>query len=87
MTSSDEGVAAVREMVARHAGLSAGDVADGVALAELGVGSFALMRILADVQEHFGVELSADDVVASMDADVAGLHRLALLARDRAAGT
>lgn len=86
MTTSGDGMAAIREIVARHAGLGVADVADGVALVELGVGSFALLRILADVQERFGVELTADDVVASMDGDVAGLLGLAIRARERGQG-
>jgi acyl carrier protein len=83
VTAPKGGIAAVREVVARHAGLSVGEVHDDAALADLGVGSFTLMRILADVQELFGVELTADDVVAAMDGDVAGLHRLALQAQER----
>jgi len=50
----------VVEILVRETGLSASDLAGDRSLIDLGVTSFAIVRVLLAVEEHLARELSAD---------------------------
>jgi acyl carrier protein len=70
--SSDD----VLTVAAAALGLNPATLASGSRLAELGVSSFATMKLVIELEEHFGVELTPDDLTELVDSPARNLPQL-----------